>query len=404
MVAEASVPNIALGEAYRVGKTLVPPRLRLIVFSTIYFAAMGYFVFLGFTQPYMNWDMLGYVGSVTEWSTSDPEQVYAKTMQAARKVSSISLFHAYLDNPLSARSDAFAQELPLYQVKPLYNALVWVVGHRVSLPAATWIVSASSFALLSVLLFAWYPHHMAREVWLTILVALAVLWRFPMSHLAQLSTPDCVAMLLQMAAIYAWMRRQSFILFALFCWLACLARPDALFLSLALAICFALQAQERAIPVLQTCGLVLVLVITCAAITHFSWYSYSQFFIHSYVDRRPFPGQLTEQLTLGRYWNTLASSCVLFVKAPRQIAMVVLSLFAGVCYCFKAAENRHNLLLLIAAWVALAVRFMLFPAWGDDRYYFTYWVPILFACGELMTPGASVLWKMQAHLLNIRSL
>lgn len=367
---------------------------------------MGYAVVLGFVQPYKNWDMLGYVGSVTQWRISDPEKIYAQTMKAVEENSSAPLFRSYQQNPLSARADAFYQELPIYQVKPLYNALVWTVSHIVSLPAATWIVSASSFAFLAALLFAWHPHHMARETWLIMLVMLSFLWQWPMSHLARLSTPDSLVMLLQMAAIYAWMQYRSFIVFALFCWLACFARPDGLFLSIALTICFAIPCRDRAISSSRACVLILFLVITCIAITHFSrWYSYGQFFIHNYVDRRPFPGQITDHLTLERYWTILSPSFLLFIGAPRQIAMIVFSLIAGLCYYLKSADNKPALLLLLAAWTALAVRFLLFPAWGDDRYYFAYWVPILFACGELISPYASVLSKIiQAHRFQIRDL
>jgi hypothetical protein len=276
----------------------------------------------------------------------------------------------------------------------------------VSLPAATWVVSATSFALLAALLFAWYPQHMAWETWLVMLVMLSFLWQWPMSHLARLSTPDCLVMLLQMASIYAWLQHRSFIMFALFCWLACFARPDALFLSIAWAICFAIPAKDKTISLGRACVLILFLVITCLAITHFSrWYSYGQFFIHNYVDRKPFPGQITDHLTFERYWTVFSPSLLLFLGAPRQIAMIMISLIAGVCYYLKSADNKRSLLLLVATWTALAGRFLLFPAWGDDRYYFAYWVPILFACGELISPYTSVLSKIiQAHRLQIRDL
>jgi hypothetical protein len=59
-----------------------------------------------------------------------------------------------------------------------------------------------------------------------------------------------------------------------------------------------------------------------------------------------------------------------------------------------ASGNRVWLDVLGVTWASLVVRLFLFPASADDRYYFGYYLAMIFASGELIAPYLTELWKM----------
>jgi hypothetical protein len=347
--------------------------------------------------------MLGYTGSVVAWSAKDANGIYQGTMSAAEQAIPRAVYNEYKSNPLSAEPRAFVQQLPTYKIKPLYDASMWLVHAvtKVSLPAASWCISATCFALLSALLFFWRPHYMTRDAWLIIVIGLTYLWPWSMDSLARFSTPDCVATLLTMGALYSWIERRSFSLFCVFSWFAILARPDALILCGSLAVYFAVAAsQEFRISTYRTIVLLGVLTATYLTLSRFAGdYGWERLFIFSFIDRTPYPADATDHLTLRRYWDVLVPATTLFFDKGRTIAVALFSAVACLCYYLKPAEdNRLWFHMVVLFWACIVVRFLLYPAWGDDRYYFMYYLPILFGGGELMAAYLKALIKvLQGH-------
>lgn len=364
---------------------------------TVYCIAMLYAVVMGAKQPWYNWDMLGYVGSVVAWTEKTPEAIYEKTFTPVRAEVPDWVYKQYMENPLSAEARAFAQQLPLYNVKPLYTGLMWLV-HQFgpTLPTASWMISVASLALLSIVLFLWTPRYMNHSVWLICIIGLTYLFPWSMSMLAHLSTPDALCTLLTTAMVYSWVERKSLALFVLFAYLSQFTRPEALMLSSGLAIYFAFMTPEpQRMNKLFVCMFVAVLMATYFVVSKFGGnYGLERWFIYAFIDKTPYPAEATSHLTLEMYWNTLAPSIILFVQNPRTALMIAWSLLAGLLYYLKpVAGNKQNLFILLITWSCLCVRFMMFPGWGEDRYYFVYFIIIIYTGGEMMAPYISALLK-----------
>lgn len=363
-----------------------------------YAAAMSYAVWSGFNEPYQNWDMLGYVGSVVAWHDKGDKAIYEHTMKTVKENVPQAAYDDYAANTLSATADVFVEQLPFYQSKPLYNALMWTVHlGNIPLPVASWTVSATAFAILSVLLFCWSPRYMAREVWLLLVVALTYGWQWAMNSLACLSTPDCLATMLIACAFYSWFLRHSFGYFCFFSWLAVLARPDTLILCSAMAAYCAFWApQKETMKLASVIKLILFYYVTYLAISRYSHsYGLERWFIYMFIDKTPHIAQAHDHLTLARYMTVLVPSAQLFLGLGRTICMLAFSLVACITYVLRPAEgNRLWLQMMFVIWGSLTAHFLLFPAWGDDRFYFCYYLPILFAGGECIFGYFNALWNM----------
>jgi hypothetical protein len=368
---------------------------------------MLYAVVSGLTAPYRNWDMLGYIGSVTEWSESSPERIYADTMKAAKDGVPDWVYDQYAHNPLSSEPRSFTQQLPFYQVKPLYTAAIWLF-HRtgLSLPSASWTVSALSFAALSILLFLWRPRYLPRDVWLLLILLytfawplmlagllpkslhfIAESWAWPIESLAHMSTPDALCTACLIGAASSVLFRSAFHWFCLLGLMAMLARPDAILPVAAFGTYFALLAPAPYRTHLkQTALFLLALGLVYLTVGHFTHsYGLAYTFMYSFIDKTPYPAETPQHLTWFDYWRVFQPSIINLFSYGRVLLVTVLSL-AGLFahYLRPAPGNRiwRDILLLI--WATFALRFALFPSSDEHRYYYFYYLIILFASGELL--------------------
>jgi hypothetical protein len=371
----------------------------------IYFAIICYATVLGLTSPYCNWDMLPYVASVVAWQGGNPDMIYGETMAAVKAAIPGWIYDQYVHNPLSAEATSFVQVLPFCQVKPLYNGFVWLGHHLVglSLPVATWSVSAASFALLGFTLDRWRCRHLPRSAWLLLVVGLGFLGSYPMASLARWSTPDALCTLLLAAAVHAGLFARSAARFALFGWLATLARPDGVLFVGPLTLYFAFFQRPR----LPGAGLAFLLFLAASALTVSilaGSYGWERMFVYSFLDKTPTPAVDDLHLTWDGYVSALTGGAALFFGSARVLALLALSGLACVAHYLKTApDNTFNFHLLLATWATIGGRFLVWPAWGDDRFYYAYFLLILYCSGELAAPYLRALCRLlQDHRRHLR--
>lgn len=361
-----------------------------------YWGVMLHTALMGFLHPWCNWDMLGYIGSIIAWSDPSASSVHLKTLATAQASIPLWIYQQFLDNPLSASSDAFVPLLPMYQVKPLYTSLMWCI-HQLgpSLPSASWIVSSVSFALLAFVLSQWRSSQLPRSFWLLLLITLNYLYPYPLLSLAHLSTPDGLCTLLTTFLLVGWLRWQSFPLLLCTALLAELARPDSLVLSSLLVLYFAMaSAPLKRLGKVQAVYTVLLLGFTYLLVGKLSHnYSLDRWFVYSFIQQAPHVVDMPQHVPLATYWAVLSSNSLHFLFLPRTMTLLVWSLLACLAYAVKPSSGRLYFHLLIISWLSLMIRFILYPSW-DERYYFPYFLIQLMAGGEMLFPYLSGIWKV----------
>ncbi len=369
----------------------------------LYAIAMLYSVLLGLTHPNRNWDMICYLGSVVSWQEKTPETIYSTSMGIVKDTMPDWLYQQFIENPLSSSPAAYIQQLPFCQVKPLYNVSMWFFHQTgMALTTASWVTSTVSFAILAILLFLWRPHCMGRSAWLLMVLALAFFWEdWPFATLARFSTPDALCTMLCIAALFAWLERKSFRYFCLFGLLATLARPDSIIpLGIYTAYFATLAPKPQRAPLFDAvffCALLLISNVVVKHITQGPNYTYEHFYIYSFFNKNPNPATMSDHLTFDMYWQSFTVGLKDFFTLPRTIMLVIISLAGGFSYYMRPAPGKANRLwldLLLVTWGAWAVRFILWPAALENRFYYGYCLVILFASGELIAPFTASAWKI----------
>ena len=344
-------------------------------------------VFSAIGRPVYNWDMIGYVGSVVASQTEDKTIIHQRALDEVLAVTP-QVFHAtFTKNRLSNDVENFNRQIPFYSIKPLYVAAIDLI-HQLGagLAEATWLISTVFFIVLAAAISQWQPQAASRNAWLLSVVALMWLGNLPMAKLAAYSTPDAMAIAFLMVALVAWWRNQSLAGLMIGSSLAILTRPDALITVLGLVVYFGFFARgARVLALPRAAAVALVVIGLYAALRHtLGSMGWETLFYRGFINDNFDFTVASVSITWEQYWRALSWGISKIAINPRLITLALLSMAALICY--RVHQQREWLWFLLMGWGTFAVRFALFPNWGDERYHYFSYLIIIMASLELITP------------------
>lgn len=363
------------------------PDFFLALAAVIFGAAFGHAILQGFTNPVLNWDMLPYIGSVISLQMPVPAIIHDQMLTAVKPAVPEWLYTEFSEkNTLSADIHAFYAVLPFYRTKPLYIGAVWLM-HRlgIGLAEATWLVSALSFTVLTILLAQWQPQQGSRAVWAIAISGLCALGAYPLGMLAGYSTPDALGLVFFMGGIMGWLQNRSTRVYALCMFLSFLARPDGALLILMLTAFFSVgMTPERQLKPAAALALITAICVAWYATGIVSW---DKLFYHTFVNLHFDLTGKDVTVTWSQYRNALVWG---LAHEAKNVRLEILIAFSAMAWWYGRHGNpiqREWLWLLAVVWASFAIRFLIFPAWGDERYYYPVYVLAIMACVELISPA-----------------
>jgi hypothetical protein len=357
---------------------------------------------LGFLKPYKNWDMVAYVGSAISWQEREPAVIHQKMLQDVKQAVSARQYREITENALSKNPENFVQNLPFYTSKPVYITGVWLIraaGLTRTYAAATWVLSALSFAGFAILLLAWRPEYIHRSVWLLVLAGFCWFGNHPLSILARYSTPDSMALMAVFGAFLSLFRLNRPSLGVVLILFAILIRPETVGLAVMLAaICFVMEKSQTPLTRTQSAVMGIAAIILFFSIQKlFGGYGYQKFFYYTYVRIIPNPADVEVHLSLADYWLGLRNGLNNIFTDSRLLPFLFLSAIAAFFHFLRRPERSAYPWLLLLAWGNYAVRFLLLPAWRDYRFYSINYLLILIASCEML---ASLIQNLKSSKCN----
>lgn len=373
--------------------------------AVIYFWFFAAGSLYAWRHPFLNWDMVAYMGVAESFSTSDSQRIYDATMADARQVYDPSTYHrlSHKDG-LSNSASHFYQQLPLYSIKPLYTGGIWLL-HIFGMPMAqaAWMLDIIGFLGLGTLCYFFVPRGLDAGIWWLTVWLFSRFGPYPMPAMARLSTPDTLCIALCVAAYCMWVYRRSFIGFAACFLLAQLARPDTLLLSAVMSLFFTFCTGPSMRMTLRLgVGFVMVSALLYIVINIITGnYGWKLLFYYTFIHRLSTPADIVPQFGFQQYIHVFHRGMVRILANRRLQCMLVASWLVTVC-CYAFSLKRQGVFIGIVwmAWLVFAVRFILFPAWGSDRYYYPYYFIMLFAMAEVMAPIKNRCRRLLRRCLN----
>jgi hypothetical protein len=327
-----------------------------------------------YAKPFNNWDEIGYVGSAISWSARSPLEAQRLTFHSLRDATSDSDFRELTNGSYRSAvyhdASTFALQLPFYEIKPVYVALVWVSWKLGSNPArATSAISAAAAGCLGLIIAS----ILVRDLgWVGVIVYPLILVLGGILASGRFSTPDAVSALIVFAGLWL-LRRCSSKTSELGLLLLCVAvgiRPDniVLLFSCAMVLIFA-TIFERAIEIrigriaqFAILGMVISFVVGKLA----GYYGWRVLIHHSFEQLVTSPHDL-KLVRWTDYGHGLMNGIAWLVGSSGSSPQFPLFIVTTYLLTYFQVRRRDSL-LLTAALFYMVVHFIFFPS-GQERFF-----------------------------------
>lgn len=326
-------------------------------------------------QPLNNWDMIGYIAAAKSIEEPDPQKIHSFTYEQIQAAVSplefkeMTLSSQYKKN-IHQLPAALNEQLPFYQIRPLYVYSVFVLYKGgVNIAFATHLLSGIA-VFIALLLITRLSAEFIPKPFRFVIPAVALI--AGIIELARLSSPDALAFLVITVTIYCYLKKRTATLL-LTLPISIAIRTDLLLY--VIPFCIALFMLDRKTRKYCAVSLLTALGVYVAISLHWEAYGWSKTFYHTFVGAFTFPQQSTAPMSITIYGKKLAEGIAYLALNKAFIVYVVISAYfiAAVTMDCKKEASLAPLIspISVVAWIGLAyiaLHFILFPA-AWDRYF-----------------------------------
>jgi hypothetical protein len=310
-------------------------------------------------QPTYTWDLVGYVGSSIDSAT--PEVIHHETFEVIRSLQPNK--NLQLENPYrqdeAANPFHFAQQIPLYSIKPAYVALIKGLHHLgVTYPKSAVLISAVSNFLLALVLWFWMAPYLGS---MSRLAVCSLIMLSPnLLVLSRWATPDALSTLLAAVGLYLILGRNQYFWGSAALVLDIWVRTDAVVLA---GIVMMFLLLTRKLDFLQFASLSIVALGSYFVINHFAGnYGWAVLFRESFSGGFTTPGETTTHVSIKEYLVQAVKSAYLVLT---EGSFAVYALLAGLALWLKKSSPYSQMAAVVL--FSRLVSYALYPN-GDARY------------------------------------
>jgi hypothetical protein len=366
------------------GVERLPRRTRFSLLPLFtYLCILGTITLFVARHPKIGWDMLGYIGVIESWNTSDGQLIQNQAYTAVRKLPEYDeLTGNATCQPatyVSYRSDVahnsahFIQQLPILAIKPLYVVFVSVL-HKggLSYVRSFAIVSAAAYFVLGALTWLWLSRYWSS--WTTTVFGCLLIVNPEILSVVRSTSPDGIALAMISLGLYMLLEHVTSVWGPIFLLVSIWVRPDSLIL---VGLLFVTCLLSRAIPEIAAAGrigylrslgilitknwdwlllciLALASYLTIQFFAHF--YSWSILFYHSFVGYLVAPADTVVHITPRLYFHTVAANARTLLSNTQLVVFLLMSFVA-----VSLHSLRNYRYITICVIVAMFLHFLFFP-------------------------------------------
>jgi hypothetical protein len=319
-----------------------------------------------YRTPIYDMDSIQYMGNALLMRDTDPvrihERVYSEIKKTVPEVQLDQLLGnepgAPKDQNRSRRTRAadpyrYAEFLPLFAIRPLYNqALYYVSVTGLGLARAGVLISVGSYFFLGVLLFLWLRAY--ATPFISLAVSLVTMIAPPLTELGRDTTSDSLASLVAFLALYLIFEKSFLLLGTILLLSSIFFRTDFVVLAgPVLLICWL----QRRIPFWQAAVLGILAAGSVLCINHFAGdYGIKMLYYRNFVGTPEAPGEIIVQFSVGDY---LAAFRTGLTKVAESFFLPFL-VIGGI-----GLQSRRAWPLMTAAAAYIALHFLILPNWQE---------------------------------------
>jgi hypothetical protein len=322
-----------------------------------------------YRKPVYSMDAIQYMGNALLMEETDMVQihrrVYAEVRRWVPKVEREGLLGESPGAPgdqtksrqgRATNASRFAEFLPLFAIRPLYNQTLWLVSKTgLGLVRSGIVISVGSYFLIGILLFFWIGQHTSPVF--TFAVSILLMISPPLVMLGRETTPDALATLIAFAALYLIFEKKRFASGVALLLASIFFRTDFVVLAgPTILACW----WERRLELWKAGVLAVVAVASVLCINHFAEdYGIRMLYYRAFVNTPIAPGEMVARFSFRDYVSAFRAG----------ITLVANSFFLPFLLLGTIGAISGRIRVLFAVAVAyVCLHFVILPSW-EERYF-----------------------------------
>jgi hypothetical protein len=357
-------------------------------------------------KPFHNWDMIGYIGAAKSFEEQDVYVLHTFTFDQLRRSVSKEEYkiltspegddeHAVYRRAISTDSSAFKEQLPFYQIRPVYTGLIYLLYKTgINIAFATHLISGFAVVVAIAFLYLMSVSFLAKP-FIYAVPPLAII--FGVLDLARYSTPDGLAFLSVIASVFLYLNACIAMLLVLLPIILGIRTDLILFTTPLLFLIFLFDKRNRWKAALST---IISVVIYSGIGAYWGNRGWSTVFYFTFVEILAHPISIPPTLTAQEYFYALFNGTELLVSNKSFVLYLLLAAYS--LYLIKSrakmasVATAFTLSTAVTTFACLAFvgsHFLAFPVAWDNRF---------FTAPELIG-GFSLLILMTNYLRELKS-
>lgn len=332
-----------------------------------------------YTHQYYNADIEAYMGLV--YKINKPEmsinEIHKKVFDEL-KVRNPKIFTDNLNDTesetigannyyytLSKNANAYEEELEFFTVKPFYNAINSVFyKFGVSASTSTFLISIISYTLLIFLLFIFLNHQIKKTELAFTLTILISLFK-PLLDSTRHATPDMLACLLLLLAVYFFIYKKNILLTTVFSMLTIFTRPEYFIFFSFLLVLITIFRKSFPYKISEVAICYSFLSLSFIIIQLYSKISWGVLFMNQFTKVQFFPISNPDPFVFGDYINYVKRKIFLEFNSSYFIILLIFTIiiFGKSLFNKQKIEKKPFLIFsfIITIYISVFVRFLSFP-------------------------------------------
>lgn len=338
-----------------------------------------------YKNPAYDMDSIQYMGNALLMEQTDPvivhQRVYSEINLRVPKVARDQLMghesgapedHNRSRQERAANPYRFAEFLPLFAIRPLYNQTLWLVSKTgLGLVRASISISVASYFLLGILLMVWVSRYVDAP--LALLIAFLSMISPPLVELGRDMTSDALATLFAFLSLYLIFERKLLTAGLVVLLASIYFRTDNVVLAGPVILACWL---ERRLDFVKASALAVLALTSALTIDHFAGdYGIKMLYYRNFVGAPVAPGEMTVQFSFHDYLVAFRSGITL-VTGSFFIPFLLVGIGG-----FFAAKRMRSVAVVTFAYVLL--HFVVLPNW-QERWFGVFYLAMAVAAAETL--------------------
>jgi len=319
-----------------------------------------------YRTPIYSMDSIQYMGNALLMEERDPVRIHQRVYDDVRRsvprveregllghVEGATADYAKSRRMRAANPYRYAEFLPLFAIRPLYNQTLWLVSKTgLGLVRSGIVISVGSYFLLGILVFVWLGNYVSS--WLILAGSMLLLVSPPLMAMGRETTADALATLIAFTSLYLIFEKRRLMPGMTLLLASIYFRTD--FVVLAAPVILACW-WERRIDFWKAAVLAVLAVASVLCINHFAGdYGIKMLYYRNFVGVPIAPGEMTVQFSLRDYVAAFGTGVTLVANS-----FFLPFLLLGT---IGMASKRMRVLFVVAlSYVAL--HFVVLPNWQE---------------------------------------